>query len=464
MRCLTSKTCISYPWRCLSSSVSGSFQDWSANQAISSLGRDFDDETVKSIMGPQWTKTRLEAEYKKRKTPSSQVHAELQVILAATGHIGTDGRVFGYIGCSKRSCFLCGKFIKAYGGLATRGYHGKLFDLWTVPEISNIPESEALKIATSFQQVEDDMKRTLCAPLSGRLQHTEESTVGDTRVSKVMKSFSSPDMAKLASRRLYIDRKASGHAYHSRDEADDGGMMSDDIIEPPEVESRPASPGPTLGGQFGTGFEECDVCELPTRRPCSLCGPDRFCSHKCQVEMSHSHAANCCNRGVTTTDELMVFVFVDRILEHEHVDLRDQLGFNRCQTQHDESFLLGLYQGLMIFQDFEVSARKLDAWRKGGQLTAKIHELYTQIPEGSRGSYYPWFQRNQHTLNSFCPSAKRCEDVISWVMDQARPYLPPEDRGIRDLWGFQPPEKAGCFTLVLRPSSAGRSATPRRRA
>lgn len=61
---------------------SGSFQDWdrwSTEQAIRSLGLCFDDKTVKSI-------------------------------------IGTGGRVFGYIGCSKRSCFLCGNFIKAYGG------------------------------------------------------------------------------------------------------------------------------------------------------------------------------------------------------------------------------------------------------------------------------------------------------------------------------------------------------------
>lgn len=120
---------------------SGSFQDWSANQAISSLARrHFDDKAVKYIMSPQWTKTRLKVEYKKLKTPSSQVHAESQLILAAMRHIRTDGRVFGYIDCSKRSC-LCEKFIKPYGGLATRGYHDKIYDLWTISEVSDIPEN-----------------------------------------------------------------------------------------------------------------------------------------------------------------------------------------------------------------------------------------------------------------------------------------------------------------------------------
>lgn len=267
--------------------------------------------------------------------------------------------------------------------------------------------------------------------------------MGDTRVSKVMGSFSSPDMAIHAFRRRDIDRKANGHADQSRDEADDGKMMSKDIIEPPEVESRPSSPGPATGGQFGTEDEECDVCGRPTNRPCSWCSRGRFCSHKCEDDMSPWHLAKRSRREMTTADELVVFVSKDRLPPDKYVDLRNDFGFSRCRSEHEERSLLGLYKGLMIL---EVSARKLDAWRKDGQLTTKIHKLYTQIPEGSgRRGYYPWFQRHEHVLDPSRPLAKRCEDLISWLIEEARPYLSPEDRGFQELGDLQPPEKAVCF-------------------
>lgn len=227
--------------------------------------------------------------------------------------------------------------------MTTRGYHGNMYDLWTIPEVSSIPESEVLKIATCVQQVEDHMKSLLCTPFDGPLEQARESTVGDTRVSTVMRRFSNLNMAIRASSRLYNDRKTSGQADYSRDETHDGGLMSKDIVEQPEIESRPISPGPAVDGHFATEEGECSVHGRPTDRPCSLCGLGRFCNQECPDGMYTWHLAKCCNREMTTADQLMYFVYEDLLPRHAYIDVRDDFGFNRCRTQNQESFLMGLY-------------------------------------------------------------------------------------------------------------------------
>lgn len=140
-----------------------------------------------------------------------------------------------------------------------------MYDLWGMPEVSSIPDSEALEIATCLQQVEEDMKSLLSTPLDGPLEHAREFAIGDTRVSTVVGRFS----------HLYNDRKESGHADYSLDETHDDGLMSNDTIEPPEIGSRPISPRPATDGQ---DENEYNICGRSTARSCSLCGLDRFCS------------------------------------------------------------------------------------------------------------------------------------------------------------------------------------------
>lgn len=66
------------------------------------------------------------------------VHGEVQLILHVDSqnfaHEGLTGRVFPYIGCSKRCCFFCDLFRKVHGTFQARGTHQTLFPLWGLPE------------------------------------------------------------------------------------------------------------------------------------------------------------------------------------------------------------------------------------------------------------------------------------------------------------------------------------------
>lgn len=59
--------------------------------------------------------------------------------------------------------------------------------------------------------------------------------------------------------------------------------------------------------------------------------------------------------------------------------------------------LLGLYIGLI--ERLEVSPRKIHRWQVNGTLIKEIKAAFNQLPEGSRGGYYPWFLKNQWVLD-----------------------------------------------------------------
>ena len=110
---------------------------WSAVETFASLNLRLDDDTAETVMGSwnpkakaAWTKGKLLQRFGKLKSPASEVHAEVQVVLGLAKHQPVGAAVFDYIGCSKRSCFLCAEFLKSYGSFTTRGCHGKLYSLW----------------------------------------------------------------------------------------------------------------------------------------------------------------------------------------------------------------------------------------------------------------------------------------------------------------------------------------------
>ncbi|KUI65363.1 hypothetical protein VM1G_11265 [Cytospora mali] len=419
---------------------------WSAQTLFLSLGLDLDDRTVVSIMGPgskshPWTKARLLDEFGKLKSSQHNVHAEVQLALASARHDCTGGRIFEYIGCSKRSCYLCDKFLRAYNSFVTRGCHGKMYDLWNVPGTAGMSQVERTRIAKALLNVEEDMKHQI-HNRTNQLEQARESVVGGTTISTVVKVFSNMKIADLAIRQLVADRDAN--AVHSRPgnsrsrPGDD--YLSDDIIEPPPlIESQLAKP-PVPVGEPTIG--ECSVCERATSRPCSLCNLDLFCSQRCQDQMSIWHLRKCCGRQITTADLLENDVMRDVLPEDEQV--RDDYGFSRCRSRMEDSHLLGLYGG--VFKAFEVSAPQVHAWRQSGELTKRIIELFSERGKSYQGSYYPWFLRNQHLLDESTPPFdwNGRDNPLIQAIEAARPYLSAEDRN--KLPGeIQPSAKRDCF-------------------
>jgi len=181
---------------------------WTLSQTFQSLSEPLDDTNVKLLFGQKWTKHKLITQFDKIKTQFPQVHAEVQLVLyAAQRNLERNGHS-KYIGCSKRSCFLCWEFLKAHGEFRTRASHGKIYNLWTVPEAENLSEEKLNTIISALKSVEQVLSNHLRAKRQKILQPAKESTVGSSSIATRPPSHSSPGMNKLISHHLMHQRQA----------------------------------------------------------------------------------------------------------------------------------------------------------------------------------------------------------------------------------------------------------------
>ncbi|KPM42451.1 hypothetical protein AK830_g4100 [Neonectria ditissima] len=423
---------------------------WSAVKTFLSLDLTLDDKTVESVVGTgkkkqSWTKTKLLQKFDKLKSSVSEVHAEVQVILAAARHDCTGALIFGYVGCSKRSCFLCSRFVHSYGSFTTRGCHGKLYDLWTVPELSWFTEEERSKLANTLKHVETAMKDSIRNKKTGGLVHAQESTIGGSSVATIRQQFDNPYMSSLVSQYLESQREDLGVSTTQEDDLKSQSLSSEHVYEatldlPPLEHTQGQSPRTTPTPEQTRG--ECEICERDTGRCCAHCNLDWFCSQKCQDQMSLHHLTKCSARSITSADILYSDALYDRIPEDEQA--REHFGFSRCRDRREESHLFGLYRGFLIYRD--IGPIQLNEWRQKGTLVSKIIEIFSEIPEQSRGSYYPWFLRNQHVLDHATPPLHPVgeNNPLQQALNAARSYLEPEDCD-KEFHQLEPPAKRYCF-------------------
>lgn len=163
--------------------------------------------------------------------------------------------------------------------------------------------------------------------------------------------------------------------------------------------------------------------------------------------MDLDHLAKCSARPITTADILFDDVVKDLLPKDEQC--RQDFGFSRCLHWRGETHLLGLYRGLILFiQDREINQVNLNKWQREGLLAKKIIEKFSTIPENSRGSYFPWFLRNQYVLGDSMPFLQLSIEAnpLLEALDAAKRYLDPEDRD-HDFCDLEPFEKRYCFVF-----------------
>lgn len=160
--------------------------------------------------------------------------------------------------------------------------------------------------------------------------------------------------------------------------------------------------------------------------------------------MSISHLRKCCARSINSSDLLIEDVLRDSTPNDPQV--RDHFGFDRCRNRHEESLLLGLYQGLIKM--LEVSYKELDEWQEQGRLVDEITAHFEAIPYGNRGEYYPWFLKNKDHIfpphGSVPPSLKDSPVDVLEVLEKYRGCLPSEDQKA-NLTQLKPATKNICF-------------------
>ena len=191
-------------------------------------------------------------------------------------------------------------------------------------------------------------------------------------------------------------------------------------------------------------------CDKTTTRRCSHCGGPWFCSIRCEEVAAYSHIFSCNRRPITTADLLEKDCYRDLLPEDPQV--REDYGFQRCRNRSEETNLFGLYVGIIKYHN--ISSEELHRWRTEGILVDKIVEVFSKIPEGSRGGYYPWFLRNRHILEGEQEVIHDEDDVDKYIQEryaEARAYLDPADqtKAVEDLTPFAKQYCFFFFSLLL---------------
>lgn len=132
----------------------------------------------------RWTQNKLLNDFSRLKSPTWEVHAEIQLIIFILSHPGevANGKRFDYIGCSRYSCLLCSKFLHFFQALKIRGCHGKLYNhSWTVPLGDNLGKGEQHMLSEAVMNITLWMRKELTSSkmLSAqRRSEAKESTIG----------------------------------------------------------------------------------------------------------------------------------------------------------------------------------------------------------------------------------------------------------------------------------------------
>ncbi|KAI6037932.1 hypothetical protein EDC04DRAFT_2604460 [Pisolithus marmoratus] len=346
--------------------------------AMEYLGQALNPSSVKRFISAKASVINAERNFKELQDNTSRkplhTHAELQLVLYTTKavDIGTMKReVYPYIGCSKLSCFLCTAFLESfdYDGITfrTRGSHGKIYTLWSIPDMDGLREDMVTALHSTFNKIRNVLVREMMKPIAITTRVTE-STAGVTDYDPQSEYHET-----LAAQREF-DAVSANNLVWTPDPGEQ--LESHDLPRP-----LARSITPELLG-------ECSKCHGPW-----------LCSERCENEWDYyGHTFTCAiGRPLDTADYLVRACWTDDLDDLDE-DTMEDFGFTKFASVYDVYRLFGVYYDLVRYMG--VRSRELHKWRKEGTLTENIIAKYEVIPKSNRGGYYPWFQQNLHVFNS----------------------------------------------------------------
>ena len=143
---------------------------------------DLDSASTKAVLGQNWIVANIKREFAKQQNQRLSVHTEVQMLMFLNTNESSSSGLFPYFGCSKLSCFMCDHFIQLYERFTTRGCHGRLFKLWTVPSIDRLLPGQADRIANALILVQKEVEKKFKASVKGHIQHERTSVIGGSSV------------------------------------------------------------------------------------------------------------------------------------------------------------------------------------------------------------------------------------------------------------------------------------------
>lgn len=200
--------------------------------------------------------------------------------------------------------------------------------------------------------------------------------------------------------------------------------------------------------------------ESPSLQACSGCHKVEYCSPTCQKEDWKIHRLFCLPPSkLTSADRLALAAFKDIIPEDP--DVLCDFGFARTQLQCSKNWLLGLFQGMIKHGGIDL--RNIHKERLAGTLVEYIKKFYEPMPVDARGSYYPWFLKNQHLLappkflDTFSIPTDNSLQHAWWFIGGPVTRTLPQIKAELQTW---PKEKQQCFSFVQMLLHAGFQLSP----
>ena len=184
---------------------------WTLAQVFEHLGRTLSDDQVHSLLGSpgkkaRWTRNKLLQEFNRLTSLTWEVHAEMRLLSAYIRAMATNDLVVQYIGCSKNSCFLCWHFLDLFAGIKTRGCHGKLYQLWGLPDFEGVTTAQMERVVASVRDVEGLVERQLLDRDARILRQAKESTIGASSIKTAIPGSGQPSMVQTVLKYLENQR------------------------------------------------------------------------------------------------------------------------------------------------------------------------------------------------------------------------------------------------------------------
>ncbi|KAJ0131663.1 Uncharacterized protein HZ326_25253 [Fusarium oxysporum f. sp. albedinis] len=356
-------------------------QEWNLAETFDALNIRLCDTAVRKLMEPsrskiKWIKNKLLTDFSRLKSPTWEVHAEIQLATFVLSHPEdvANGKGFDYIGCSRYTCLLCYKFLHYFQGFKTRGCHGKLYNhSWTFPPGIQMGKDEEQALYGAAREVTSWMRKKLVGstiPSPHRRPEVKESAIGGSLISMLGTSQEGHQQSHAISEHFRRQRAQSSHGQSSHDRSviQYAGPTLLSIFccvlrrilisllnsVQDEETSRVKARDATFAESTMALRTTC--CEETTRR-CSHCRQGPFCNENCERKMPLSHLLKCNMRQVTSADYLDQDVLEDIVPIDPQV--RQDYWFDRCQSSHEESHLLGLFAGLLCYHYYPITREEL---------------------------------------------------------------------------------------------------------
>ncbi|USP76856.1 uncharacterized protein yc1106_04130 [Curvularia clavata] len=378
---------------------------------------------------------------------SKNFHAEMVLMCYLLGCKDFNLEVFPYLGLSKKTCLLCGLFLREINLYKTRGNHGKFYSQWTFPHSIKTSPEVAEKLESAVQRLRDilwDIGIEQDVPHRNEEKESEMAAPIPPNYSRHRTLFDEVvEDPKLLAREVdwlskFRTRSTEINMTHVHDSsfvepsyAQDGAHAEEDDIEC----LKEAKPGKSIQ-------KPCAFCKATSEltHACKKCGIAAHCGVDCYRSDWIRHKFSCkLGRPIDATDYLILACHDN---EFPPEDVATTYGFLSFNSGYDRLRLFELYRRLVV--EWKIDEEELRSAVEQNRLKEMIMYRCSQTRDTRMLMDMHWLREKE----GFGAEAKGMGLVMLLEAAQ-RELLSPEERKL-PIAELQPPEKRQALIFYVQ--------------